>query len=68
MCETRKEESGITLRFVPWLVWVYDDFLNWDKGYGRRKRLYGEKGNDAFTLGYIEFEVSMIHSFERNGG
>jgi len=36
------------------------------KDTGEEKALQEEE--DAFTCGYTEFEVSLIHSFERNGG
>lgn len=68
MCETGKEESKITVKFYTLASWVYDDILNWDKRYWRRKTLYGKEGNYAFIFGYIEFEVSMIYLFKINGG
>lgn len=37
------------------------------KDAGEEKALRGG-GDDAFACGYIELEVSLIHSFERNGG
>lgn len=46
--------------------WKYDDFINWDQQYRRRIDFTG--GDDTFTFGYIEFEVSMRHSSERNVG
>ena len=34
----------------------------------KEKKVFMGRGEDAITGGYIESEVSLIHSCERNGG